>query len=131
MTPTVQFIDAFRKAFSAGQLLKCTLAKPGEAAPEGLKNVYLRPVSLKKGLQIAFNFRYQTRDEVKNFDLEGAVLELEKLLGSAFLNADLLTPERDFSLPRCGRATGRSVIREPASPARPFPSRAPREMCRW
>ncbi len=95
---TTQFLAAFRSAFTSGQLLKCTLGKPTTAAAEGLKNVYLRPVELKKGLHIAFNFRYKTRDEVKNFGLEEALAQLETSLGAAFLNADLLTPERDFSL---------------------------------
>lgn len=95
---TKQFLDAFRTAFTSGQLLKCTLGKPTPAAPTDLKNVYLRPVLLKKGLHVAFTFRYKTRDEVKNFSLEEALLQLEKTLGTTFLNADLLTPERDFSL---------------------------------
>jgi len=98
MLPTAQFLAAFRSAFTSGQLLKCTLSKPGPSAPEDLKNIYLRPVELKKGLHVAFNFRYKTRDELKNFGLEETIAQLETLLGTAFLNADLLTPERDFSL---------------------------------
>lgn len=92
------FLTAFRSAFESGQLLKCTLSKPGPAVPEGLKNVYIRPVTLKKGLQLAFNYRYKTRDEVRNFPLDEAMMQLEKLLGTAFLNADLLTPDRDYAL---------------------------------
>ena len=96
--PLTQFLTAFRSAFATGQLLKCTLSKPTTLAPEGLKNLYLRPVELKKGLHIAFNFRYKTRDELKNFELNEAVNHLENMLGTQFLNADLLTPERDYSL---------------------------------
>jgi SAM-dependent methyltransferase len=92
------FLAAFRAAFEAGQLLKCTLSKPSATAAPGLKNAYLRPVQLKKGLFVAFNFRYQTRDEVKNFDLETALAQLEQLLGQAFLNADLFTTEREATL---------------------------------
>jgi hypothetical protein len=91
----MSFLTHFQQAFQNGQLLKCTLAKPTVAAPEGLKNIYIRPVSLKKGLYLAFNYRYKTRDEVKNFLLTEAVEQLEKILGSQFLQADLLTPERD------------------------------------
>ncbi|MBC7778225.1 MAG: SAM-dependent methyltransferase [Phycisphaerae bacterium] len=98
MLPTTQFLTAFRTAFESGQLLKCTLSKPSPTAPEGLKNLYLRPVALKKGLHVSFNFRYKTRDEVKNFELNETVAQLEKMLGTAFLNADLLTSERDFFL---------------------------------
>jgi hypothetical protein len=81
----MSFLTHFQQAFQNGQLLKCTLAKPTVAAPEGLKNIYIRPVSLKKGLYLAFNYRYKTRDEVKNFLLTEAVEQLEKILGSQFL----------------------------------------------
>lgn len=98
MDPAAKFLEAFRTAFGADQLLKCTLAKPTMAAEEGLKNVYLRPVDLKKGRHVALNFRYKTRDEVKNYALEEALGLLGQLLGTSFLNADLLTPEQDFAI---------------------------------
>lgn len=79
-------------------MLKCILSKPTPAATADLKNIYLRPVTLKKGLFVSFTFRYKTRDEVKNFDIETAILQLEQLLGHSFLNADLLTTARDFHL---------------------------------
>jgi SAM-dependent methyltransferase len=96
--PLSQFLAAFRSAYESGQLLKCTLSKPTPAAAPDLKNVYLRPVALKKGLHIAFNFRYKTRDEVKNYELDEALRQLSDMLGKTFLNVDLLTPDRDFSL---------------------------------
>lgn len=96
--PLSQFLASFRHAYEAGRLLKCTLSKPTSAAPEDLKNVYLRPVALKKGLLVAFNYRYKNRDEVKNYDLNESLERLERMLGKEFLNADLFTTDRDFSL---------------------------------
>ena len=96
--PLQQFLSVFQSAFQEGSLLKCTLSKTTSAAPADLKNIYLRPVSLKKGLFVAFNFRYATRDEVKNFPLEAAVEQLTQMMGQAFLHADLLTTERDYHL---------------------------------
>lgn len=96
--PTSQFITSFRAAFMDGQLLKLTLSKPTHAAPPELKNVYLRPVKLKKGMVVAFNFRYKTRDEVKNYDIDEAIARLTDFLGRQFLNADLLTPDRNYNL---------------------------------
>jgi len=63
-----------------------------------LKNVYLRPVEIKNGLKVSFNFRYNTRDEVKNFTLEESIIQLQALLGTSFLNADLFTGDRDATL---------------------------------
>lgn len=96
--PLAQFLAAFRAACVGGHLVKGTLSKPTASASEGLKNIYLRPVSLKSGPRIAFTYRYKTRDEVKNFIAEEAVQQLESLLGSAFSNADLFTTEADISL---------------------------------
>lgn len=96
--PLSQFISAFHTAFESGLVLKCTLSRPTAAAPDDLKNVYLRPVMLKKGLHVSFNFRYKTRDEVKNFDLPEAEAQLANMLGKVFLQADLITAGRDYSL---------------------------------
>jgi len=93
-----QFIADFQSAFANGQLIKGTLSKPTVQAPEGLKNVYFRPVSLKSGLKVAFNYRYQTRDEVKNYTPDEAIAQLETLLGNKLLNADLFTTEYDINL---------------------------------
>lgn len=92
------FISHFKSAFEQGALVKCTLSKPAAGAPEALKNVYLRPVELKKGLMVAFNYRYQTRDEVKNYPLPEALARLQDLLENAFRNAELLSTEADYSL---------------------------------
>jgi len=108
LEPVIQrFPDIFETAFSSGQFLKCTLSKPVPTAPEGLKNIYLRPVALKAGPRIAFTYRYKTRDEVKNFTLAEAKQQLEQLLGALFLNADLFTTEQDVTLSfaKNGKAT--------------------------
>jgi protein-L-isoaspartate O-methyltransferase len=110
------FLDTIQTAFSAGKLLKCTLGKPTPNAPEDLKNVYIRPVELKKGLHLAFTFRYKTRDEVKNYALAEALEQLEKLLGKAFLNADILTPERDFALQFDQNGAARFSEKKPSQP---------------
>lgn len=96
--PLQQFLNIFQTACAAGHFIKCTLSKPTSAAPEGLKNIYLRPVDLKKGPHIAFTYRFKTRDEVKNFTPPDAAQQLEQLLGPVFLNADLFTTEQDISL---------------------------------
>ncbi len=76
-----QFLEHIKSAFSSNTLLKCTLSKPGSQVPPELKNVFIRPVALKKGLYLAFNYRYKTRDEVKNHTLEEALSLLEQWLG--------------------------------------------------
>jgi hypothetical protein len=93
-----QFIGEIKEAFQKGTFIKCTLSKPTSEAEEQLKNIYLKPVMLKKGLHVAFNFRYKTRDEVKNFEWQVAENLLNNLLGRAFLHADLFTSTEDCAL---------------------------------
>jgi hypothetical protein len=95
---TEQFIQAFQTAFESGRFIKCTLGKPCQGATGDLKNVYFRTVSLKKGVHISANFRYQTRDEVKNYSAEAAFLVLREILGTVLLHADLFTSTGDYSL---------------------------------
>lgn len=97
MTAQAQFTTACRNALQNGQWLKCTLSKPGPGAAQGLKNIFIRPVTLKKGLHLAFNYRFTTRDEVKNFEPEAGIQQLETLLNGAFSQADLFSTEQHFS----------------------------------
>lgn len=92
------FINAFYQSLNDGSLVKCTLSKSASSAPETPKNVFIRPVLLKKGLHAAFNYRFTNRDEVKNFTPGEASDKLRALLSSMFLNASLLTTSRDLAL---------------------------------
>ena len=116
---SARFPEIFQSAFQAGQLLKCTLSKPAAAAPADLKNIYIRPVTLKNGVKIAFNYRYKTRDEVKNYTLPEALDLLKNMLGTAFLNAELFTTERDFSLRFEKDGTAHLSDKQPASTVAP------------
>jgi SAM-dependent methyltransferase len=97
MSPS-PYTEIFQNAVLTGHFLKCTLSKPGPAAPPDLTNVYLRPVEIKGGRKVAFTYRYKTRDEVRNFSPEEAAGRLEQMLGTQFLNADLFTPDADHTL---------------------------------
>lgn len=92
------FIQAFEKAAQSGTFIKCSLSRPGTGADPELKNVYLRPVVIKKQPKIGVTYRYKTRDVVKNFEIAESVDFLRQMLGSAFLNADLFTAAKDFTL---------------------------------
>lgn len=92
------FVDAFEKAAQSGNFIKCSLSRPGTGAEPELKNIYLRPVVIKKQPKIGCTFRYKTRDVVKNFEIVEAVESLRQWLGAAFMNADLFTTQKDYTL---------------------------------
>lgn len=56
----------------SSQLVKITLGSyHGEE--EGLRNVYIKPVLIKRTYKLSFTYRYQRRDIVKNYDQEEAL----------------------------------------------------------
>ncbi len=89
-------IICFKRLIETGVFLKATLGKPAAPASADLKNLYLRPVSLKKGPHIAFNFRYRTRDEVKNYAVSVAPEQLERWFPHAFHHLTLFSTEGDY-----------------------------------
>ena len=92
-----RFIDLLRTAVHEGTLLKLTLGKP--CGPDAtLKNVFVRPVTLKAGAHFAFVWRHATRDITKNLPPDSALLEIERLLGAEFLDAHLFTSTQTAQL---------------------------------
>ena len=92
-----RFRDALRAAVEQGTFTKLTLGKyRGDEV--GLKNLFVRPVTLKAGPQLSFVYRYATRDVTKNHPPAEAFHLLDQLLGKAFLDAHLFTPVQTFQL---------------------------------
>ena len=94
---TTEFLEKLADSLTRETFIKLTLARP-TAAMLDLKNIYVRRVEIKNQLKLSFTFRYATRDEVKNLsDTEGLDF-IKTQIGTAFLNADLMTTEADFSV---------------------------------
>lgn len=91
------FFEKIKDSFSQNTFVKLSLSRP-RSASEGLKNVYLRRVLIKNSEKYSFTLRYNTKDETKNYDTEGALEMLENWIGKAFLNADLLTQKENCTL---------------------------------
>jgi len=109
-----KFIAAFSQACTEGTFVKCTLSRASAAAPNGLKNLYLRPVEIKKQFKIAFNYRFATKDEVKNYPPAEAAQLLQELLGKQFLNADLFTTTQDYTLSFDKKGNASVQVKPPA-----------------
>jgi hypothetical protein len=92
-----RFLNLVASAVSQGTLVKMTLSKPADKHDE-LRNVYVKPVLIKERRLFAFTYRYERRDEVKNFDAEQLLLTLKELIPNHFLNAVLFTVNEDVTL---------------------------------
>ncbi len=92
------FLEKLANAFDQNNFIKCTLSRPTDAVPDGLKNVFLRPVEIKKQPKISATFRFKTRDEMKNFSKNEILENLKSWLPDHFLNGDLFSTAEDLTL---------------------------------
>ncbi len=92
-----RFLSHLRTAVSDGVLVKLTLGKH-IGADATLRNLYVRPVTLKAGPHLAFVWRHTTRDITKNFLPTIALSELAPLIGHDFLDAHLFTTTQTAQL---------------------------------
>ena len=118
------FIDKLQSSLKEGSFVKLTLSKPvgtrliayvgtrliasvqGQSIEE-LRNVYVKPIILKNEKMYSFTYRYERRDETKNYDAEQTLEVITELLSGIFLNASLFTLTEDVTLlvSKKGKAT--------------------------
>lgn len=92
-----RFLELLEEKLTNEKLVKLTLSKPRRKSDD-LRNVYVKPVQLKAGRFFSFDFKFETRHEVKNFDADQAKEQVQQLLETHFLQADLFGLEADSSL---------------------------------
>lgn len=106
------FTDRFAHSVKEGQLVKLTLSDKREKDSE-LKNVFIKPVLLKQGLQLSFVYRYATKDVTKNYPLTDAEALVRQLLESDFYKADLFTTTGDLHLSIA--KSGKTILKSKAA----------------
>ena len=92
-----RFFNHVASAAAQNTLVKMTLSKPVDKHDE-LRNVYVKPVLIKEKRLFAFTYRYERRDETKNYDAGQMLLTLKELVPNRFLNAVLFTVNEDVTL---------------------------------
>jgi len=92
-----RFLDLCIEAVRQDSLVKFTLGD-GSGADASLKNIFVRPVSLRAGPRLSFIFRHATRDVTKNFTREEGLAQIKARLGSEFRSASLFTTGQSAQL---------------------------------
>lgn len=102
------FLNHFKQFVVNSTLVKLSLGNYKGIALE-LKNVYVKPVVIKREAKLSFTYRYKTRDIVKNFSLEEGQVLVQSLLDSGFNVATVhgLEEELQFEV----LPSGKSVLR--------------------
>ena len=110
-----KFINKLESSLKDGSFVKLTLSKPrveahGRASSDeykDLRNVYVKPIILRNEKMYSFTYRYERRDEAKNYDAKQSLEVITKLISEIFLNASLFTLTEDVTLliSKKGKAT--------------------------
>ena len=105
-----KFINKLQSSLNDGSFVKLTLSKPSAISRQqsaDLNNVYVKPIILKNEKMFSFTYRYERRDETKNYDAEQSFEIINQLVPNVFLNASLFTLTEDTTLliSKKGKAT--------------------------
>jgi SAM-dependent methyltransferase len=116
-----RFLALLQSAVSDGTLVKLTLGKPAPTASDDtLRNVFVRPVTLRGGPHLTFVYRHATRDVTKNHLPADALGVIEALLGREMLDAHAFTPAQTAQLELTPDGAGRLRVKlASAAPAAP------------
>lgn len=92
-----KFFEKVDLSLKNGSFVKMTLSKPVVKNDE-LRNVYIKPILLKDNKMYQFTYRYERRDETKNFSDFQTIESLRSLVPEKFQNVSLFTLSEDVTL---------------------------------
>ena len=92
-----KFFEKLDSALENGAIVKMTLSKP-VAKNNELRNVYIKPILLKDNKMYQFTYRYDRRDETKNFDARQKMEQVRSMVPATFQNVSLFTLTEDVTL---------------------------------
>ena len=116
--PKDGFIRLLTESVTAGTLVKLTLGAYRGGDPS-LRNLHVRPVTLRAGPHLSFVWRHATRDITKNHPPAAALDQLAALIGGEFGSAHLFTTLQDIQLELPVDAPGRLKVLPHAAVAPP------------
>ncbi|MCR5035809.1 MAG: SAM-dependent methyltransferase [Bacteroidales bacterium] len=92
-----KFFAKLENSLNDDSIVKMTLSKPVSKNSE-LRNIYVKPILLKNNKMYQFTYRYERRDETKNFDATQTMEQMRSLIPEVFQNVSLFTITEDVTL---------------------------------
>ncbi len=93
----LKFEEKLRAGITENKFVKLTLGKKANKQQE-IKNIYIRKVIIKNDEMLSFTYRYDTKDQVKNYSIEEGIGIIINHLGNEFLSANLFLTDEDIQL---------------------------------
>jgi SAM-dependent methyltransferase len=98
MSETIEkFVAELKKSLADGSFVKMTLGNY-KGSDEQLNKLMVRLIETKKGTRLFFQYRYETRDTVKNNSFEEGARMIADYLGRDFFSGHLFTTKNDLQL---------------------------------
>ena len=110
-----RFFSLLHAAVDGGTWSKLTLGKY-RGPDSSLRNVFVRPVTLKSGPHLTFVWRHATRDVTKNLPPAEALAQVDALVGHDFLDAHLFTSTENAQLEMQPDGSARLRVKKISSP---------------
>lgn len=118
MDPNIEKLVAeLEKSLAEDSFVKLVLSNY-KGSDRALQKISVRMIETKKGRQLMFQSRFETRNIVKNFPVGEAAAEFRRHLASGFRNAHLFTTLGDLQL-EIGKRNSRLVFGKAALAERP------------
>lgn len=92
-----EFFHCLMEVLGRDQFISLTLGKKASRLSD-LSNIYIKPIKINGISHLSFKFRFENRDQVKNYLFEEGEKEIRNFLGNVFLSANLFTKEEDIQL---------------------------------
>lgn len=92
-----KFFEKLNDSIQNCSMVKITLSKPVDRNNE-LRNVYIKPILLKNNKMYQFTYRFEHRDETKNYDAAQTLEQMRNLVPDVFQNVSLFTISEDITL---------------------------------
>jgi hypothetical protein len=106
-----KFVAELHKSLQNSTFVKLTLGNY-KGDDEHLQKVFIRPIETKRGMRLAFQYRYDRRDAAKNFDFENGAARIARHLNAGFRSAHLFTSDHDLQL-TIGKKNSRLISGKP------------------
>ncbi len=105
------FINYLSDSLNMNTFIKLTFSKKRNNISD-LNNVYVKIVSVNKGILLSFTYRHTTKDVTKNYEFDEGVDIIRDLISNTFFNGDLFTTDEDLTIQSNKKSNSRIIRKD-------------------
>ena len=93
----LQFMEQLKSGIENKTFIRLKFGKY-KGGDSDFENIIVTKIATKDGERLSFNFKYKTKDVIKNYEFGKGIKLAEEVLGKDFFSAALFTTERDYAI---------------------------------